>query len=242
MSLTQHECFPEPESHAVPVWRFTNISKLLSLLTTKSIYFTRSDLLGDPHEGAYPVRLQANGEMSSESAQESLKRARKASRSTIFANCWHMNEQESMAMWRLYADREGVAIRSSYKRLRKVLDSLTEENVFLGAVEYIDYDACDNPLFSKNMLASFMHKRKSFLHERELRAVVWKPEFFSTRDEKSDIPPGLVLPVQLDELIEGIYVAPESPDHFKGLVQTVAEKLGCRKPVYRSALDGPALF
>src|SRR5258705_185923 len=44
---------------------------------------------------------------------------------------WHMNEFESAAMWQLYANfDEGIAIRSTYKRLRDCFWTIVKHLVF----------------------------------------------------------------------------------------------------------------
>ncbi len=77
-----------------------------------------------------------------------------------------MNEHESAAMWKLYAQtNEAVAIQSTYQKLASCLP----ENVFVGVVHYIDYETQWLP--EGNAMWPFVHKRKSFEHERELRAL-----------------------------------------------------------------------
>ena len=40
-------------------------------------------------------------------------------------NCWHMNDHESAAMWKLYLkSNEGIAVQSTYETLR---DSIIDE-------------------------------------------------------------------------------------------------------------------
>ena len=90
------------------------------------------------------------------------------------------NEYESMAMWRLYlTGSEGVAVKSTYQRL---IDSFplfdgvrkgrNEDNtekellIHVGVVHYVDYESSDPPAAPRILL-----KRKSFEHEREIRAV-----------------------------------------------------------------------
>jgi hypothetical protein len=52
-------------------------------------------------------------------------------------SCWHMNEHESAAMWKLYSSsNEAVCIQSTYRRLRCSL----EESVMIGEINYINYE------------------------------------------------------------------------------------------------------
>lgn len=89
----------------------------------------------------------------------------------IAINCWHMNEHESAAMWKLYLkSNEGIAVQSSYNKLRDCI--IDDEQVLVGMVKYLDYEA--EHIDPGNILSAFVYKRKSFEHEREVRALVIK--------------------------------------------------------------------
>ncbi len=118
-------------------------------------------------------------------------------RDRILANCWHMNERESAAMWKLYAEGDKVRIQSIY---RKLLDALPKD-VGMGIVTYIDFE--EEPIPEGNVLANFMHKRKSFEHEREARVLRW------LSSEETPPPVGQWQSVNLQELVEHIFVAPQ---------------------------------
>ena len=156
-------------------------------------------------------------------------------------NCWHMNDHESAAMWKLYLKSdEGIAIQSTYKKLR---DAITDdEKFFLGIVKYIDYES--EWIDAGNLLSPFVHKRKSFEHEREVRAVVTK---FPTGESGFDftqetIAHGLQLRVDLERLIENIYVAPSAPDWLSGLVSAVVQRYGYTFSVVHSRLNEQPVF
>ena len=56
----------------------------------------------------------------------------------VAVNCWHENEHESAAMWKLYIKSvEGIAIQSTYSKLKKSF--INDEIIFIGKVKYIDY-------------------------------------------------------------------------------------------------------
>ena len=85
----------------------------------------------------------------------------------------------------------------------------------------------------------YFHKRKSFEHERELRAVI--QEF--PRDIKGDIKwssaphkSGLNVDVNLEILIDRIVLAPLCPLWHKKLVESVLNRYGVNKTVRRSTL------
>src|SRR5258706_406031 len=59
----------------------------------------------------------------------------KFSRKNYCVNCWHVNEGESAAMWDLYANSKGIAIRSTVGRLKKSLRP-EQRKIALCKVEY----------------------------------------------------------------------------------------------------------
>ncbi|MGE4290089.1 MAG: hypothetical protein AB7E36_15495 [Salinivirgaceae bacterium] len=143
-----------------------DISKFIEVLDSNALFFTRADKLGDPFEGSYTRKniearnfvLSDNGLIPrpkyfpKDTEAENWKRY-------YGINCWHMNEHESAAMWKLYLNsNEGIAIQSTYSRLKESL--IDKYPIHLGLVKYIDYE---NDYFeSGNHLLPFLHKRKSF--------------------------------------------------------------------------------
>jgi len=164
-------------------------------------------------------------------------------------NSWHMNEHESAAMWRLYArTNEAIAIRSTYQRLYDCLPPIA----YVGVVRYHDYDA--EWMAEGNTLYPYVHKLRSFEHEKELRAVIQDLENLPTSinpdTDGSTIQAGIPNPevgkrveVSITDLVETIYVSPTAPDWFRDLVEAVTVKYGlANKPVIRSSLDDDPVY
>jgi hypothetical protein len=113
----------------------------------------------------------------------------------------------------------------------------TENNnpasVYLGEVQYIDYETDWLP--DSSLFYPVIHKRKSFEHERELRALFLdSPEDPLTTNNLQE---GYRVEVSLDDLIEAVYVAPTALDWFRDLVGAVKGKYGfAHKPIIRSSL------
>ena len=153
-------------------------------------------------------------------------------------NCWHMNEHESAAMWRLYLkSNEGIAVQSTYRKLR---DALTdEETIHLGVVKYIDYET--DLINNGDLLSALIHKRKSFEHEREVRALIRK--FPKPGVERGDpISHGLMIKVDLEKLIEKIFIAPTAPTWFAELVRSLIQRYGYSFEVVQSKLNEQPVF
>src|SRR6478672_8589219 len=137
-----------------------DVAKFLWLLQRRALHFSRLDKLGDPFEGHYTrlvaerkeeyVRRRVNETLpaASEAARskfaldleksydESLAFYRK-NKATFYVSCWHYNEAESSAMWKLYTSmNDAVCVRTTYRSLWECLPTYTN----LGLVQYVDYE------------------------------------------------------------------------------------------------------
>ena len=258
--------YPETHGPEVPkdedatIWRYCDLVGFMSLLQRQALFFARADRLGDPFEGSLPTRNveQRRAELVEleipEEAHGSFGEIYQMMPLFTFVNCWHMNDSESAAMWQLYADRgKGIAIRSTFARLKRSLGQASEP-VELGLVQYIDYaegsiDWEDDSITDLGRLV-FMHKRRSFAHEKELRAIHSRPATLY-RDEDGKVAvdvqkglrrDGVSVPVELSTLIERVYVAPQQDDWRYEAVKALAVKYGLSAEVVRSDLDRDPVF
>jgi hypothetical protein len=112
--------------------------------------------------------------------------------------------------------------------------------IHLGEIQYINYERDWLP--EGNLFYPFVHKRKSFEHEREVRAVFndrFQGAFYSGSNPKK----GYLVEVLLDDLIETVYVAPTAPDWFRDLVAAVTAKYGfAHKPIMHSTLGQDPVY
>lgn len=163
----------------------------------------------------------------SERAQASIK--------NHFLNCWHMNNYESAAMWKVFAKtNEAIAIQSRVWRLKSSFNNV-RPNIYVGRVNYVDYDIDEIP--NEEPLLAYFHKRKSFEYEQELRAVFVNDPNTQNYDSSLLEKPGLYFHSYIESLIESVYVAPESPLWFRDLVKSVTKKYGLEVNVINSRLD-----
>jgi len=226
-----------------------DFAKFVSLLDSQSLFFSRSDLLGDSFEFSYPkANYNAfSGTPQSENNDFFLWVSRIFAKE-LFVSCWVMNEYESTAMWGLYTKSdEGIAIQTTYGRLRDGLRDCPHKNrLDIGMVNYVNYDV--DRINDQNILQFIFHKRLQFAHERELRAVIWltstdapfivyDPE---TVKEPENAPTGLAVPIKPQELIEKISISPRAPSWFGQLVESIIKRFGINCPVIQSSLaDSP---
>jgi hypothetical protein len=93
-----------------------------------------------------------------------------------------------------------------------------------------------------DLFSPFLHKRRSFEHEREIRAIIAR---YPPVEDLLDPPPsapGTAVPVDLDELVEAIRVAPLSPSWYFEVVMGTAVSYGLKVIPSQSDLDAAAVF
>ena len=228
------------------LWRYMHLAKFIHLVSTSKLYFASADSFEDIFEGAKGVieRKERWDSFYLDFFREAIKTAPGATpemleperiekdahrfltemdangeieREHIFISCWHSNEYESEAMWKLYSanTKNAVAIQTTAEHLYQALDR--DPYIDIGKVKYIDYN---KSISSVN--GAYWYKRKSFEHEREVRAVL------RNHDTKAS---GISIPVNTHTLIDKIYISPYAPKWFEEVVNSVMEKYEVSKPV-----------
>ncbi len=228
----------------VTIWRYMDFTKYVDLISTKQLYFCSTDRLGDPFEGSWPrkpherelERIRASAtDFPHEVASQVI--AALEYRKLVFVNCWHMSNYESAALWRLYLKSdEGIAIQSTRERLNVAL-AMGNQSVWTVPVQYVDYTHDDPPVPTR--MAPFRYKRKSFEHEKELRAIIFTI-LRTTPGNPSGAPSkgGIRIDADLKELILAVHVAPTAPSWMTDLTSRVSMAFGIQAPVVHSSLAG----
>lgn len=182
------------------IWRYLDFVKLYEFILSKKLFFSRSDKLGDPFEGSRSLSDQIASKMKQAIInRESLNsRVQKLLRNWIFINCWHINDNESEAMWKIYGDNIGNNSVALQTTVGKCLDALgkCEYKIHFGQVEYrktgasgdlLTTDSFDesDPFSFESRLEYFFNKQFSFEYENEFRAIIFQiPE---ERNEKIEL-------------------------------------------------------
>lgn len=234
-----HPDLKKPDNPETKIWHYMDFTKFVSLLDRQALFFARYDKFSDPFEGTYSKRsFHENREFFL-----AFYKHYTAWRNYVIFNCWHINDHESAAMWELYLRGNlGITIQSSVKRLMESFEIDLENTTSIGKVEYIDYESQAIPL--GNAFFPFMHKRKDYEHERELRAVTIK-RFPSSEDNKIIVPKqfleigGDYIPILLDVLIERVLISPNAPRWFTELVESIKNKYGINMEIVSSKLSEP---
>ena len=229
-----HTRLTEPEDDTV-LWRYMNVTKLLWILETNALFFSVVSELDDPFEGCLtrPTvdrirRIFPSG--AGEQGEIFLRYSSEASRHDCYVSCWHMNPIESAAMWAQYLKSDnGISIRTTFERFRKCFTDESQE-VSGGIVKYEDHDTYE--VGYHNVLLPVYLKGKSFEHEREFRASI-----MGSRPRK-----GVSVAVNVECLIDAVYIAPTSPDWIAKAVQGVLNRYGLDRKVHLSDLLKPPSY
>ena len=228
-----------PKADAV-LWRYMSYTKFVSLLTKNALFFSRADKLGDPFEGSLsPINIASRPEMYKGKPEDQYKligEMIKDLRRFTLVNCWHENQDESDAMWKLYSGVEdGIAIKTDFQSLSKSLQG--SHPVSIGKVTYVDYDVTF--IGEMETLIPFVHKRKSFEHEREVRALIVVATSGLVKSIIGKPAPyriGMYHEVDTSMLIKEVVVSPLAEEWFVELVQITARTFGLSALVRQSSL------
>lgn len=212
------------------IWRYMTFGTFYYMLTQSSIFFKRLDKHNDQLEGMldeatkdklflhrlsfpYTSREEAIKWLNKE--DENIK----SYRSYTLSNSWTISVEENYAMWKIYlaGSTEGVAICTTINKLMSSLESC-EEHIKLGKV---NYSGLDHDNINQQTVSTYKHFPYSY--ESEMRALIFNK--FKIENEKRvplyDL--GLNVDVDLNKLIEKIWVSPFAGTWFKDAVFNALE-------------------
>ncbi len=216
----------EPDDLNAPIWRFLEFWKFQDLMKGH-MYFHRSDLFeeNDPQEGLpldnyetgrHPLDIKDILDRDSELGFDAQVRQ------GFYICCWYLAGDDSAKMWHTYAKGNGVAICSTYAKLKAVLEPLpAEDRAHLGLVQYGDKHI---PPGRRNLIMNIGTKREKYKDEREVRAMLWIVDPHETGNRNIDPnnraharpldayptnnPEGVRRPVNIQELLTKVIVSP----------------------------------
>ncbi len=223
-----------PQDPNTIIWKYLDLSKFVDLLLYQKLFMSRSDKFEDQYEGTF-----------SEPTFEEIRKLSlnnpdfldyyKTHRKNVVISSWHINEYESFAMWQIFTQKsEGLAIQSTLGRLQDALNLDKNYKQHIGEVNYIDYKKEYIPF--DNSFFPFLFKRKSFQYEREIRIIS------DLTLNKMTIDNGLKIDIDINKLIEKIYIHPKSENWYKNLVIDLVMKIGFDFDVEKSDLESEILI
>jgi hypothetical protein len=216
------------------------VLEFISLLEYKALFFCVLNKFEDKFEGSITQKdldnkfsmanylKTVNPEYTNDELIRKEKKLRKDLRSLVCISSWHLNNDESAAMWKIHLkENEGVAIRSTFNRLVQALTVDKVNDVYIGRIKYIDYSKDVIP--DDHFIYPLMHKRQSFKFEHELRALISvipidKPEFTAFSSSFKKYKKGIDVHVDLNRLIDEIFVSPNMQNWQLKIIQSLSEK------------------
>jgi hypothetical protein len=168
----------EPASEDAEIWRFLPIHFFEDLMANEELHFTRADCFTqDEQEGIPPEdylrrvlnlqRFVLDDEMKLNHHLGTLSQ----DRLRYFVLCWHLHRHETVEMWQGFA-RTGVAIRSRYDLLKKVMSAMLD-TTHLGLMRYGTQRL--HQMGRYNVWQFINTKRHQYAGEREVRAIIEGP-------------------------------------------------------------------
>jgi len=191
------------------VWRYMGFGKFISLVANKELYFSRLTSLQDKEEMMLPafneLRKLEEWETGEGCPQDYAQKKQTCEQlaKNVFVSCWTEGDGESFAQWKIYGEA-GVAIKSTVARLKKSihLRPVDPEELFVKKVEYKNLvDVID----LHNLVGA---KRLAYEFEKEVRLYFNFEGVGDIRSRLGNEPVGRGLGVDLDILVDSIYVSP----------------------------------
>ena len=235
------------------VWRYMDFAKFVAMLQQGGLYFPSAHKLEDPFEGALglarrepdwneyyldhfrkmvvtappefsePDFSEERIESEAKRLLEELKAGSLRARS-LLVSCWHANDMESEALWRLYCPppTPGVAIRTTVGQLWEA--TAQDASAVVGRVHYLDFRHSFATIQNERIFC----KRRSLSHEREVRVTL--------QNDYENPVKGKTHTCDLSVLIEEVTIFPFAPLWFADVVSGAIEKFGYAFEVRQSEL------
>lgn len=242
------------------IWRYMDFAKFASLLTTSSLFFSKLKNLGDPWEGEWPdyyyeviknqiikTKPSFQNKDDTSSLLQQLINGKNIIYDYTYVNCWHINNYESAAMWKLYSlTNQGIALKTTVGKLRNEILKRDEE-FEIRRIEYIDHNYF-RPETNNNlsMTEPIFYKMKAFEYECELRVAFLDKKILQNvttiyegenLEEYKNPLPGRNIPIDLAKIIDAIHISPVAPEWIESVVKSLLEKYGLNpKLVIRSSM------
>lgn len=199
------------------VFRYLNLFKLIDFISTGELFFSRLDQYDDRYEAASfadicrtiavheidPFKPNKGKHITPELWKRiyltkdntfiNLKENQKLQQKSYYAICWYLSDRESAAMWDLYSDFDGFALKFHRSYLQdkfiktRSLNKLPESvmKIVAGRVVYKDFFSVFQNQDSFKIDSIPFRKHEAFSFENEYRIVLFdKP---SAKDSSTGI-------------------------------------------------------
>jgi hypothetical protein len=220
--------------------RYLNFEKFVYLLK-EGLFCPKSSLFEDQWEGLIAPPLES---LDSDDINNFAK-----AREWIYVSSWHMEPDESYAMWKIYGEHEfSVCVETSPTKIDVLF-----QNDNSGLASYsckVEYHKPSNEFKFPTGTVLREHeasvkglwkyatnhyiKHNAYAFEQEYRAIIIDNNF--NLDLRNTLP-GKTLKINPMEIIEAVIISPRAPDWFSNIVQDILIKYGVDVKVKKSKLE-----
>ena len=227
----EHPEFEQPEDSAI-LWRYVDLARYADLLLKKQLFFSRADKFEDPYEGRFS-KTDVDESLKSTERIEKLKRQNEK-RTEVTISSWHHNNDESYAMWKIYAKGSyGIALQTTFEKLKRSFDA-TDKPIFIGKIKYYNEEE-DRVRVDNNSFIPFLRKRTIYNYENEVRCCYALPQNAEEFEwQQQDTYNGVFVDVDVNALMERVYISPYSPNWIRDIVEGLNKKFQLEKEIVHS--------
>lgn len=214
------------------IWRYFDFPKFVALLEREELFFPSVEMLtkyADALEGEFTAAdkdLFDEMFMEYPFIQKVITEMGNDLKGVTYVSSWHIRDEESAEMWNTYTKSNGVAIRTTSRRLLSSLCATADLDVYVTRVSYINPDTDHTTL--QGILSSFVNKINTFAFEKELRVMFV---------DALRAPNGASLEVNIEELCESVVVNPGCEEWIRELVEQMFKRRGVDIRVAHSVLS-----
>ena len=239
-----------PADDAV-IWRYMSFSRFEQMINDSAIYLARIDQFADFTEGSFTHAmakrsfdgLKASGvpDVVAYAPQKICAHHN----NYWYASCWNANKVESNLFWRAYGSPKKddkyqfkVAIKTTAKKLISSINQNINYQLYFGEINYIDFDK-DDPSADSNYAHGYLHykKKQEYQSEHEIRLAIFDIKSIrgGVLSQMPATPIGISIPVDLDILIDEIYVEAVPKDQLWQLIHK--EKNITNKAIHEKCVE-----
>ena len=216
--------------------RYLDLPKLVDFLRTSELFLGQASRFDDPLEGTLPegIRRSVRNDPDYLAQYGDPTEWENKNKDRTYLGCWSLGAKDNMALWKLYGrTAESVAITTTVEQLAIAAPQWAKYGlVNVKKIRYIDHAGrLPDGAYGFNV-GVFGFKHVAYAYEKEVRIVITRP----MNDEQEEVPHELRVPVNVNNFLRSIVVAPEAGDWFFNLVTDIARKYNVIKPVRKSAL------
>jgi hypothetical protein len=226
----------KPENPKQFFWRYLTFEKFENLIKSSELYLRRLDKFSDNYEGklgsftAKKINNLFDDFSNSQEMERELFYSLKNLRTCIFTNCWHINENENIDMWKSYChENEGVVIKTNIDNLISSILPHSLGPMHFRPVTYGNTDDTNIDLRFPLELINFKGNQYSFENEYRISLFYIKGEKEIEQLEEFEeliiTPPeeAVKLKVNLKKLLNEIRISPFANAEFHQRVSELCE-------------------